>query len=175
MKTLIVYYSYTANNEKLAHFIRQLLDCDILRIEDLRPRSAVTILFDVIFHRHSAIKPYACTLKDYDRVILVAPIWDARIASPMATFLRKEKDNISHYSFVTLCGGRADQVVKVRRQLMGLAGKSPADVLELCVNDLLPPEKKNKIRYVTPYRVNESELAVYRPQIDRFLNVNQFF
>jgi organic hydroperoxide reductase OsmC/OhrA len=64
MKFLVVYYSYTENNCKIARLIRQKLNCDIMRIEELKKRTSFTILFDVLLNRFSSIKTDVHSLRE---------------------------------------------------------------------------------------------------------------
>jgi len=41
------------------------------------------------------------------------------------------------------------------------------------VNDLLPPEKKNKIRYTSGYKVQAKDLFVFEAALQRFRQVFQ--
>jgi len=169
MKFLVVYYSHTENNRKIARLIRGRLNCDIIRIQELKKRTGLTIFLDVLFNRSPSIRTDAHSLRDYDHIVFVAPIWAAKIASPMKTFLRREKANIQEYSFVTVCSGAKGQLTRIRQQLTTLVGKTPDGVLELWINDLLPDSMKNKIRYVTNYRIDDEDVAIFEPKVNKFL------
>lgn len=41
--------------------------------------------------------------------------------------------------------------------------------MQLKINDLLPPERKNKIKYATPYRINQRILLAFEMEIEQFL------
>lgn len=162
MKNLIVYYSFTQNNEKLANHLRESLGCDIVKIETLKRRTGFSILLDLMFNRKPAIKTVPYYLRDYDHVIFIAPIWAGKIAMPLKTFLINEKANIKSYSYVTLCGGgNAGQKTKIQRQLMEMTGKAPGKVVELWISNLLPAEKKDTIKNVTGYRINPAEFSQF--------------
>jgi flavodoxin len=170
MKTLIVYYSYTQNNEQLAKKLHRKLGCDILKIEELKRRTRFSIFIDLIFNRKAAIKTNPCSLRDYDQVICVAPIWAARIPSPLKTFLLAEKNNIKRYSFLTLCGGVIGQKEKIEKQLTATLGKKPSSLAELWLNDILTKEKKATIKNTIEYRVDQKDLALFEPTINDFLS-----
>lgn len=169
MRFLIVYYSFTNNNQRLAQLLAGRLSGDIARINEVKKRTRFTILFDLIFNRRSSIKKDVCSLKEYKHVIFVSPVWASKIATPMKTFLEQEKDNIGEYSFATVCSGIAGQREKIQKELISLVGKRPNEILELWVNDLLQPWQRDKIRYVTNYRINDEDLAQFEPKIYKFL------
>lgn len=171
MHTLIVYYSFTHNNEKLANTLKGKLKCDMVKLETVKKRHALSILLDLMFGRTPALKPVSCYLLDYDHIIFVAPIWAGKIAMPLKTFLRQEKVNIGHYSFVTICGGgNTSQKDKVKEELLDVVGKSPDKVVELWINDILPEEHKGTIKYTSGYRIAPHEFDQFPRQIDAIIN-----
>jgi flavodoxin len=171
MKTLIVYYSFSGNNRVLARYLQTRLGADLQEIEELKSRTGFTILLDVLFKRTPKITRAHISWHHYDQIIFTAPIWAGRIASPMQAFLKLEKYNITQYSFISLCGTGGNK--KISSELTKLVQHAPTALLELCVNDLLPPEKKNKIRYTSGYKVQEQDLAVFDRAIDKFVQVFQ--
>lgn len=174
MKTLVVYYSFTENNEKLARHLQEKLRCDIVKIETLKKRTGLSILFDLMFHRKPGIKTVPYYLRDYDHIIFVAPIWAGKIAMPLTTFLVNEKANIAQYSFITLCGGgNADQKKRIGDELRATIGKTPLKVVELWINNLLPAEKKNTIKYTSGYRIDPKEFQQFNAEISEVINQGQ--
>ena len=169
MKTLIVYYSHTANNEKLALELQRLLDCNILKIEEINKRTGLTILLDLVFGRMPAVRFSPSDLIKYDHIVFVAPIWVGKIATPLKTFLFNEKSNILEYSFITLCGGSQSQKEKIKRELSGIVHREPQRVVELRINDLLYPDQKGKIKFTSGYRIAKEDLRVFESEIRDFL------
>lgn len=166
MKTLIVYYSFTQNNEKLAKYLHKILNCDIVKLETVKRRSGLSIMLDLMFHRSPALKTIPYYLRDYDHVIFMAPIWAGRIAMPLKTFLTKEKPNIKRYSFVTLCGGIPGQKEKIEKELASAVNIMPENVIELWINNLLPADKKDTIKYTSGYRIEPDELWKFEKELE---------
>ena len=170
MKNLIVYYSFTANNEALALHLQEKLECAIVKLETVKKRTGLSILLDLLFRRKPRLKPISVQLRDYDHVIFLAPIWAGKIGTPLKSFLMDEKDNIRSYSFATLCGGgNATQKENVRQELLETVRKAPLNVLELWVNDLLSEDKKNTIKYTSGFRVQPEHRAIFREKIEDYL------
>ncbi len=169
MKTLITYFSFSGNNELLTNDIQKRLHCETFQIVESKKRKGFTILLDVLFSRTPRIQRDGKDLKQYDHIIFIAPIWAGKIATPLKSFLLLEKENIRGYSFITACSGSKAQKDKIQNELTRLAGKSPAMVTELWINDLLPAHKKNKIKYVTPYRLQPKDFAVFADKIEKHL------
>jgi hypothetical protein len=88
----------------------------------------------------------------------------------MQALLKREKENIPSYSFITLCGyERAGQLQSIEAQLLTLAGAPPKTVKELKVCDLLSATRRNEIKVISRYRVAGSELGSYASSISAFL------
>jgi flavodoxin len=169
MKTIIVYYSNTHNNEILAHDLQKKLSCDILKIEEVGKRTGLTILLDLIFHRSPKLKNHDVSLTHYTDFIFVAPIWAGKIASPLRAFLLKEKERVKSYSFISLCGGVKGQADKIKKELKTILHDDPKLVKELWINNLLPAEKMNTIKYTSGYRVLPSDLENFKEEISEFV------
>ncbi len=169
MKTLIVYYSFTHNNEKLASYLSQQLQCDVAKLETVKSRNGFSIFLDLMFGRKPSIKPLSKVISDYDHVIFLAPIWAGRIAMPMTSLLTESRTKIADYSFITLCGGSAGQKEKIERELINVLGKKPVAVIELWVNQLLPDDKKNTIKYTSGFRIDPDGIKAFEPQLRDFI------
>jgi flavodoxin len=169
VKTLIIYYSFSGNNECLAQELQKRLNCDIQKIVELKPRKSLDILLDLIFKRKSKIEKSDFDLRQYDRSILIAPIWAGKIATPLRSFIELEQANFKEYSFITVCTGPDGQDVQITDELVRLIQKEPKTVMQLKINDLLPPERKDKIKYATPYRINQRVLLAFEPEISQLL------
>ena len=93
MKTLIVYYSYTNNTEKVAKRIAELKKYDILKLEPLVDYS--TDYQKVVDEEEAKmdgeeiveLKPISVDLNQYDRIILGTPVWWYTMAPVVRSFL----------------------------------------------------------------------------------------
>lgn len=170
MKTLIVYYSFTNNNELLARTLQAKLNCDILMIEEVTKRTGFKIMLDLILDRTPKIKPHPFSIDSYELCIFIAPVWAGKIASPLKSFLVQEKNRINTYSFITICGGGArEQKEKLTESLTEIVGQKPGIVKELWTNDLLADEEKDTIKYTTGYRIQQKDLQKFSREIDDFV------
>jgi len=172
MKTLIVYYSSSGNNEFLAKELQKRLNCEIDKIIPLKKRTQFSIILDAYFKGKSKIQKSDHHLIEFDRIILITPIYIGKIATPMKSFIEMERDNFKEYSFITICNGVPEQNRKITDELTRLAKKKPLAVTELMVNDLLPPDKKNKPSYTSAYKVQERDFQVFEKTIENFLKVS---
>ena len=166
MKPIIVYYSHSGNNEKLALKLKDKIGCEIYQINEKKKRKTISILLDFIFNRSSKISSYEIITGGYDVFIFVAPVWGSKIASPIRTFMEKEKNNIQKYFYITLCNGVDGQKDKLAKELLSITQCIPIEVKELSINSLLPEDKKNKIKHTFNYKVDNKSLEYFDEDIE---------
>ena len=170
MKTLIIYYSFSGNNELLARHLASRLRCRAEAVVERKGRRPVTILLDMIFRRRPAILPLRASPADFDHVLLLAPLWNKGIAHPMASAIRQIADTLPDFSFVSLCGGeRPGQREHVVRELEKLAGRAPRHVWELHVEELVDADERTRAGAVTGHRVRPDELAAFSEAIEQIV------
>jgi len=170
MSTWVAYYSHHGNNATLARHLAGRLRCGLLPILELKRRTNLTILWDVLSQRLPRLQPIEPAFREQDRVILVAPVWAGKLAAPMRTFLRLYREQLHDYSFITLCGyERPEQRGWLTAELTRRVGRPPRAVGELRVSDLVPPEQRQSLRIINGYHVQEAELGHYQRAIDDFL------
>lgn len=169
MKTLVVYYSLTKNNELLAKELQQRLSCDILQIREQRRRNKFILLLDLLFKREPKLVSHGFEVSAYDQLIFVAPIWAGKIASPLRSFLEYERSNIKRYSFITVCGGAEGQKEKIMDELTGVVKRRPVAVTELWISKLLEARGEGVIEY----RLSHGDIDPFSEQIEGFLFSNR--
>lgn len=170
MNYLIVYYSFTGNNKKLALMLKEKLACDIFEIKEQKQRSPLSILYDFMFFRKAKLVDYNINLNQYDYVILVSPIWAGRLSTPLKTFLKKQKDSIKKYSFITICGGIDGQKQGIISTLTSFTRTKPTQVTDIHINDFLPKDKQGNIKHIYNYRLTDVDLVKLENDIDFFIS-----
>ncbi len=100
-KTLVVYYSYTNNIEKVVTELRSQIECDVVEIEPAEKGldyaannyAIGSALISAIRSNpdnpssYPAIDPVDVDLDEYDTVIIGAPLWWSQMAAPLQTYL----------------------------------------------------------------------------------------
>lgn len=104
MKNLVVFYSRKGSNRFLAGRIAQSLSCETTEIH---PRINSFFLF--LFNFNPGIWRIRKQLADYDRVILVGPIWMGRFIPPLKSFVTRYGSQVRKLVFVTCCGSTYDK------------------------------------------------------------------
>ena len=160
MKTLLISYSMTGNNEALAASIATKLGAGHVRVTDAKKRTMGMTAFDMLFNRTPKIEMPEIKLADYGKVVFFAPIWMAKVASPLRGCFKKLASGISTYSFVSLSGGAggADITAKLTKELEKMLGKKPAQVIDMHIADLLPQEPKPTREITSSWRMNDKDL-----------------
>lgn len=169
MKPVVIYYSFTGNNRQLALELQRRLSCDGVEVTETRKRTRFTILLDLLFKRSPAVRWPARDLRQYDAAVLVAPIWAGGVATPMAAFVAHEKALLPPYAFISLCSGVPGQAEKIAAQLETLTGRKPKGVSQLNLNERLPPEHRNRVRYTNAYRAVPQDMRAFEREIDGFV------
>ncbi|MCR4422627.1 MAG: flavodoxin domain-containing protein [Exilispira sp.] len=102
-KTLILYFSRTGNNKFIAEKLSQTLESDI---EAIKPKikSFLLLILSSLFKLGIGIKPLTYDVKNYERIILLSPIWMGKLLSPIRGIIKKYGDEIKEIVFITVCG-----------------------------------------------------------------------
>lgn len=100
-KTLVAYYSYTNNVERIVSNLKSQIECDVVEIEpaykglDYAANNYAlgTQLLNAIRNNpndasaYPSIDPVEVNMDDYDMVIIACPLWWSQMAAPFQTFL----------------------------------------------------------------------------------------
>ena len=153
MRTLVLYYSYSGNTERIARQISRELDCDLAALQTVIPYSDD---FDTVVNQSQgeikagyepALKPLDYDPADYDVVVLGFPVWWYTFAPPVKTLL----------SGVNWTGKR----VYAFAANAGWLGHSLSDVEKACPGA--------DVRPGLSVRFNESHLVTSQAEIDGWI------
>jgi hypothetical protein len=158
MKTLVISYSFTGNNDALANTVAKALDAEHIKVVELKPRTMFTIFMDMLFNRTPQIMPIITKPADYGLVVLVAPVWMGKVATPLRACFKQLKDNPVKYAFVSISGGSAGPNTKLEADLVKRTGKLPAALIDLHIANLLPDNPKPTQKDTAAYRVTDSDV-----------------
>lgn len=169
MKTLVVSYSFTGNNLKLANHLKKRLDCDVVSVETVRKTNGLSVFLDIFLNRRPSLKPLRANHGDYDHIIFTAPIWAGKVAMPMQAFIEKEAKAIKNYSFISICGGGNNgQKELVRGQLLAATGRLPESITEIWVKKITD-SRKDSPAMVSKVRVEEGNFEIFQEELNSFI------
>ena len=160
MKTMVISYSLTGNNEGLAESLAATLGAGHLRITEAKPRTMATIVLDMMLHRTPKIVMPAKTPAEYDLIVFVGPVWMGQIATPFRACFKQLSQGIGEYAFISICGGADGPNPKLGEELEKRLGKEPVCLLDLHIADLLPSEPEPTREDTMAYRITEREIKV---------------
>jgi len=158
MKTMIISYSRTGNNEALAASVATALGGERVRITELKSRKMGKIVWDVMSSRTPKVVMPVANTKEVDLVLFVGPVWMGQVASPFRACFKQLGPEIGKYAFISICGGADGPNPKLADELKQRLGKEPVCLLDLHIADLLPSEPEPTRDDTMAYRVTDSNV-----------------
>lgn len=138
MRTLVVYYSLSGTTRTLAEALAAELGAEIDEIRCTRYRSGfwgfIRAAYDSLANRLPPIEAPQRAPDAYDLVLVGAPMWAGRAATPARGYLRREAGAIRNVAFfLTLGGAPAERAL---REMEALAGRKPLATLAVRDKDV---------------------------------------
>ena len=158
MEKVIISYSLSGNNDKLAEALAQELSAGHIKITEKKERSLRKIAFDMMLNMKPGINADFSRLEKGNNIIFVGPVWMGHIASPLKTGISKIKPMISSYSFVSISGGALGPNPRLEAELTKCTGIKPSAVIDLHIADIMEGDKKPKMEETSGYRVTPDDV-----------------
>ncbi|NCB48543.1 MAG: hypothetical protein EOM55_02845 [Clostridia bacterium] len=159
MKNLIVYYSLTGNNEKLAKYLKEKLNFETFEIKTKKKVNFTTIFKGLFLKKFPLLEEYKLNLKSYDKIIFVSPVWFGKLSFPLKSFLKSEHTNIKDYNFLSICLGGQREIMK--NELTSIIGKKPSYIEEFSIQKL-----KNSGKMKLSNKLEEKDFEEIKKEID---------
>ena len=108
MRTLILYYSVTGHTRKIAQSLAGQLDATLGEITCKAYTSGLGALrqaFDVLRGGSPPIEIPKCAMQDWDLVVIGGPVWGARPATPIRSYLRHNAARHVNLAVFVSCKG----------------------------------------------------------------------
>ncbi len=148
MKTLVAFYSRTGNTALLADKISKLLGADSDRIISRDSYYGWLGYWRGAFHSLNdtrvAIEDAKLPPAQYDLVIIGGPVWGARIASPVRTYLRQHASEFKSTAFFATQGGVRPGISF--KQMAAMSGKQPIATLSISSGKFFRPSDDSAVR-----------------------------
>jgi hypothetical protein len=175
-RTLVAYYSRTGSNRYLAERIASSLNADL---EEIRPRLGAFWLMITLsaIGWSFGVRRMQRNPADYDRAILVGPIWVGSLITPLRGWLRRYRNQFKAIHFATCCGssdeikddkfGYARVFGKVRTVGKGSIGECEAFPIPLVV----PKELEGNDEAIMKIRLSDANFkGTIAERYDQFLS-----
>jgi len=137
MKCLIVYYSRSGHTQKIATELSAELRADLRRI-NAKGYKGWRGYFKAARH---ALKQMTVEIdlpdprvSNYDMTIIGSPVWAGRVAPPVTTFVRDNRQQLGKVAFFCTEGSSGGD--KLFAQLEDMTGKTPVATLEITKKDI---------------------------------------
>jgi hypothetical protein len=137
VKTIVISYSRTGNNQDLAASLSAELEAEHVQITEPKTRKMGKIVLDVMLGRTPKIVLPVETIQEYELVLFCGPVWMGQVASPFRACFKQLAPQIHKYAFVSICGGADGPNPKLAEELETRLGKQPLCLVELHIADLL--------------------------------------
>jgi hypothetical protein len=140
MKALVVYYSLSGNTRSVATaLVRELgADADIeeLRCDRYSPGAwgYIRAASDSWRGRLPPIGPLAHKISDYELAVVAGPIWAYHPATPVRSFMQRERTGMPRVAFVLTHGGAAGE--RSLREMESIVGRAPVATLLVTERDI---------------------------------------
>jgi len=148
MKILVVFYSRSGKNKKVAEAISDILKCDKEEIFDTKNRKGIPGFLsagtDANLRRLTAIKEIKNNPSLYDLVIIGTPIWSSNISTPIRTYLFLFKEEFKKVAF--FCTRLGSDAEKVFADMKNLIRKTPLALLELTTREVARDQYIQKVK-----------------------------
>ena len=158
MKTAIISYSLTGNNEAIATRIAKEMKVEHIRVTERKKRTNGTIAIDLLLGRIPFTQPGEQVLSSYDLIIFVAPIWMGQPAFPLRSYLGFLKKHPIKYAYVSISGGAMNDNPGLEEKLLKRTGMEPCVLVDHNIIDLLPTEPKPTTHDTSKYRLTEEDI-----------------
>lgn len=155
MKTVVISYSRTGNNQTLAEAVAAELSADHVTITMPGEKSFFSIGMDMLLNRTPKVIAANEKPGDYENVVFVGPVWMGQIASPLRSSFKKHRNKLQQYAFVSISGGADGPNTKLTAELKKRFGKDPAAVVNFLIAEMLPADPKPTREQTEAYRLDE--------------------
>jgi hypothetical protein len=111
-KILVVTYSFTGTGNRLTELLCRSRNWTSAQVVDRRPRKAWVTLrcaVESLFRLKPPIVYNGPDPAEFDLVVLVAPIWLRRLASPMRSFAASFQGSLRRVAVISVMGGKGGQ------------------------------------------------------------------
>lgn len=150
MRALIVYYSRTGKTRKAAEMLAERLNAKTEEIRDNRDRSGFLGFLrsakEAIRKETVEIQPLKHDIENFNLIIIASPIWAGTIASPVRSFIEKNKSKLYRAGFFCTMGG-SDNEDKAAKEVERLLGRKLKVKAAFSREDLKPGCISPRVEY----------------------------
>ena len=157
---LIVYYSRTGSNRYLADNLAANLGADKAEIRP-KGRSFFVQLMLTQMKFGFGLNKFDFDLKQYEKVVLVGPIWTGQLIAPLRSFLKHYEKDITRLYYLTCCGSSDTEkdgkwgYNQVFRNIKEIVGDKCIQCVALPITLVVPDDKIDDEEYIMEARLTD--------------------
>ncbi|MGC8721142.1 MAG: flavodoxin family protein [Caldisericaceae bacterium] len=137
MKTLILYFTGSGQNEKVAKNLQEKLNCDLERIQDNGKRSFLRDGMYAMLERHVKIEPIKSDIASYDKIFILSPVWAGNLPAAVRSFLEDYNDSLKGKDvYLVSVSGFGERNKKFQLKFRKYLGRESMDSLMLKEDDM---------------------------------------
>ncbi len=146
MGVLAIYFSGTGNNERIAKEIQKSINCDILKIDDGQRRNFFRDSFYALTRKTVKVNDIGIDLRNYEKIILLTPVWAGHLPAPFLTFLKKYSNILKDKNlYLASVSGFGEKNSKIVNEIIRVLGAPPTKSLFLRDKELETNSYSNKL------------------------------
>ena len=157
MKTIVVSYSLTGNNNAFAGNVAKELGLVHVKITESKKRTTGSIIFDLILNRTPRVQSLPFNLDSSNLILFFAPVWMSQAATPLRACMKDLNAN-QRYAFISISGGADGPNMKLADDLKKRTGRDPVALLDLHIADLLPHDPKPTRKDTSAYKIKDGDI-----------------
>lgn len=158
MPYIVVSYSLTGNNRRLAQRVAAEMHATHINLTENKQRSIGTSMLDLLLRRIPAVSPLPDSITKAEAVLLVGPVWIGAVATPLRAYMKQLGTMNCAYAYLSISGGADGPNPKIYEELTRWVKRAPDAVIDLHIADLLPAEPKPTKEVTSAYQLTEQDL-----------------
>ncbi len=136
---VVIYFTHTGNNQKVAHHFKNLLNSNILQIKDRMKRNFFRDSFYAIIKKEVQIELTGNDLGNYKEILIVTPIWAGNVPAPIYTFLKRHQKDLNtktlYFISVSGFGEKNKKVLETLKRKLGMEFKGSLFIKDKEIED----------------------------------------
>ena len=176
-KVLIVFYSHTGSNRYLARKLATDLEADLAEIHPRGSGFFIQLILSQLKFSFG-ISKLDFDVSNYEKVVLVGPVWTGQFIAPLRSFLKQYKEQIKNLYFLTCCGSKDNEkddrfgYNNIFKRISEMMGETCIHCAALPIALVIPEEKQDDSEYIMNTRLSDENFSgTIEKRYNEFVNL----
>ena len=147
MYTLVTYYSFTGRTHYEAKRMAERVQGELYEVREQRHRSLygtyIVGPYQARRRKYVVVEPFAVNMEDYDRIIIMCPVWGGYPAPAFNTIVRELPVGREVEIYLTSDSGKARDLSKLRERVE-LQGVHVTNISVIKTEDMRKRDKRRR-------------------------------